>query len=112
MSASAPKVDVAADMPLARNLPIVQLRSVSDSGYQGGTTAGSKWGCAVAALIGAPLFFVLLIADALGDCVPDTDCKKGFLPFVAVPTLVVVAVLFFVVRLLVNKARQGSSDGS
>jgi hypothetical protein len=107
-----PKVDVAVHMRLARYLAIVQPRSMSDSGYQGGSTAGSKWGCAAAALVGAPLFFVLLVADALGDCVPDTGCEKGFLPFVAVPTLVVVTVLFFVVRLLVNRVRQGSSDGS
>lgn len=108
----ATKIDIAPYRLLARHLPIVQLRSVSDNGYQGSTTAGSKWSCIAAALIGTPVFFVLLIVDALGDCVPDTDCKKGLLLFVALPTLVVVAVLFFVVRLLVNKARQGSSDDS
>jgi hypothetical protein len=94
-------------MRLARYLPIVQLRSVSDSGYQGGTTADIKWGCAAAALIGAPIFFVLLVADALGDCVSGAPCKKGFLPFVAAPTLVVVVIVFLVVRLLASKARQG-----
>lgn len=83
---------------------------MSDSKYQGGTTAGSNWGCAVAAVIGVPLFCFLTLVDALGDCVPDSDCKKGFLPFVIVPTVVAAVVLFFVARLIVNKMRR--SDGS
>lgn len=84
---------------------------MGDSKYQGGTTAGSKWGCAVAAVIGVPLFCFLTLVDALGDCIPDSDCKKGFLPFVVAPTVVVAAVLFFVVRLIVNKIRR-STDGN
>jgi hypothetical protein len=84
---------------------------VSDSEYRGGTTAGSKWGCAAAAIIGVPLFSFLLLVDALGDCIPDDNCKKGFLPFVVAPTFVAASVLFFVVRFIVNKMRR-SSDGS
>ena len=95
---------------LAPNLPIVQLPPVSDSEYKAGMTAGSKWGCAAAAVIGAPLFFFLIIADALGDCAPDTACKKGFLPFVATPTIIVAAALFFTVRVIVNRFRR-SQDG-
>ena len=84
---------------------------MSDGKYQGGTTAGSNWGCAVAAAIGVPLFCFLTLVDALGDCVPDADCKKGFLPFVVAPTAVIAAVLFFAVRFIVNKMRR-SADGS
>ena len=84
---------------------------MSDGKYQGGTTAGSKWGCAVAAVIGVPLLYFLTLVDALGDCVPDSNCKKGFLPFIVAPTVVVAAVLFFVVRLVMNKMRR-SAGGS
>lgn len=82
---------------------------MSDSEYQSGTTAGSKWGCAAAAIIGVPFFCFLTLVDALGDCVPDVDCKKGFLPFVMAPTVVVAAVLFFLVRLIVNKMRRATN---
>jgi hypothetical protein len=84
---------------------------MSDSEYRGGTTAGSKWGCAVAALLGVPLFFFLMLVEALGDCVPDTECKKGFLVFALVPTVVVSGALFLVVRAIVNRIRQ-SRKGS
>jgi hypothetical protein len=84
---------------------------VSDSGYRGGTTAASKWGCATAAIIGVPLFCFLILVDALGDCIPEADCKKGFLLFVVAPTFVVAAVLFLAVRFIVNKTRR-SSDRS
>jgi hypothetical protein len=76
---------------------------VSDSEYRGGTTAGSKWGGIVVALICAPLFFFLMIADALGDCAPDTNCKKGFLLVVAAPTAIVGLMLFFIVRSIVKR---------
>ena len=85
---------------------IVQLSPVKDSDYKAGPTSGGKWGCAVAVLVGAPLFVFLLIVDALGDCVPDTACKNGFLTFVATPTIFVGAVLFFAVRSIVNRVRR------
>ncbi|WP_235365018.1 hypothetical protein [Sphingomonas sp. ERG5] len=84
---------------------------MSDGEYNGGTTAGSKWGCATATIIAAPLFFCLMIADALGDCTPDTACKKGFLLFVLAPTIITAAALFITVRFIVNWLRR-SSDGS
>jgi len=65
--------------------------------YKGGTSAASKWGCFTSALVGMPLFAFLLIGDALGDCVPDTPCKHGFLSQVLVPTLAVAAVVGFAV---------------
>jgi hypothetical protein len=83
---------------------------MGESEYRGGTTAGSKWGCATAAIVGVPIFFFLMLVDALGDCVPDDDCKKGFLPFVVAPTFVIAAVLFFFVRSIVNRMRRSSGD--
>jgi hypothetical protein len=83
---------------------------MGDCRYQGGTSKGSKWGCATAAVIGAPVFFFLLIGDALGDCAPDTDCNKGFLRNVAAPTTVLVLVVFFAVRALVNHRRHDDSQ--
>ena len=95
-------------MSLARNLQIVQLRIVSDSKYRGGTTEGSKWGCGIAAIVTTPIFFIFLIADALGDCVPDVECKKSFAQLVLLPSAVIALGLFFAVRFVVN--RFGRSD--
>ena len=110
-SAFAPVADIQGQEPLAQNRSVVQLRAVNDSRYRGGTTAGSKSGCAVAAVIGVPLFCFLTLVDALGDCVPDSDCKKGFVPFVVAPTVVVATVLFFVVRFIVTKVWRSAGDG-
>jgi hypothetical protein len=95
---------------LVRKLSIIQSRSVSESEYKSGTTAGSKWGCGAAGVIGVPLFCFLVLIDALGDCAPDTACKKGFLPFVVTPTVLTAAVLFFVVRLIVNRLSRLRAD--
>lgn len=103
-----PEDDVAPKMTLACNLPIVQLRFVSDNKYRGGTTEGSKWGCGIAAVVTTPLFFIFMIADALGDCVPNVECKKSFAQFVLLPSVVIALGLFFAVRFVVN--RFGRSD--
>lgn len=80
-----------------------------ERGYKGGTSAASKWGCFTSALVAAPLFAFLLIGDALGDCVPDTPCKHGFLSQVLVPTLAVAAVVGFAVWAAVKAARRNDS---
>jgi len=71
-------------------------------GYRGGTTPGGKWGCFAAAVIASPLFLFLIVLDALGDCASDTDCHKGFLRYVALPTLGVGLVVGLAVRAAVN----------
>lgn len=76
---------------------------MSGSGYRGGTTPGGKWGCAFAALAGAPLFFFLVLMEALGDCVPDAACHKGFLLMVVLPTILIATPIGLVVRWLVNR---------
>lgn len=82
---------------------------MNDGRYDGGFSTGGRWGCAVAALLGSPLFLILMTADALGDCVPDTPCRKGFWLYVALPSVIVTLVVWLVVRAIVNHARR---DGS
>lgn len=82
-----------------------------DEGYKGGTSVESKWGCFTAAIVCGPLFFFLILLDALGDCAPEPTCKKGFLPFVLMPTGVVAAALYFGVWFVVNRIRPQSKDG-
>ena len=65
--------------------------------------ASDKWGCLVATLVGAPLFFTLMFVDALGDCPPEpTSCKKGFLLMVLLPSLIVTEVVFGIVRAVIR----------
>jgi hypothetical protein len=65
---------------------------------------GTKWGFMAAILIGVPLFLFLIMMDALGDCAPDTDCRKGFLSVVFLPALLVTIPIFMVVRVAINGA--------
>jgi hypothetical protein len=67
------------------------------------------WGCFTFALVAAPLFAFLLIGDALGDCVPDTPCKHGFLSQVLVPTLAVATVVGIAVWAGIKAARRRDS---
>ncbi|MES2449928.1 MAG: hypothetical protein V4610_05105 [Pseudomonadota bacterium] len=76
---------------------------MDDSGYKGGTTRSSKWGCAAAAMLGAPVFMVLTIVDALGDCAPDTRCSKGFWMHVAFPTAALAIVFGLSVSWAINR---------
>jgi hypothetical protein len=82
---------------------------MNGAGYNGGSTSGGRWGCGLAAIIGAPLFFFLLLADALGDCAPDTVCHKGFLSMVVLPTILIAAPVGLLTRWLVN--RRSKNDG-
>ena len=91
------------DRPITgrRNSPIVTV--MDDGGYQGGNTRGGKWGCAVAGLVGLPIFILLVLADALGDCAPDTPCHHGFWTMVVLPTLLAAVPVGLLVRWLVNR---------
>jgi hypothetical protein len=66
---------------------------MDDSSYKGGGTPGGRWGCAAAALIGAPVFIMLTVVDALGDCVPGARCSKGLWSHVVLPTAIVAVVV-------------------
>ncbi|MFZ3485744.1 hypothetical protein [Sphingomonas sp. 3-13AW] len=52
----------------------------------------------------------LLILDALGDCVPDTACKNGFLTQVLLPSAVIAIGVGFLVRWAVKTARRNNRD--
>lgn len=57
---------------------------MEQSGYQGGQTAGGKWGCAIAALASVPLLGGALMLAALGQCAADNplDCIPHWQLFV------------------------------
>lgn len=63
-----------------------------------------RMGCAAAAVFGLPVFIFLLLNDALGDCAPDTICRKGFLPMVLIPSVVIASIMGLTVGFLVKKS--------
>ena len=75
---------------------------MNDDGYQGGLPRGSRWGCAAALFVAGPLGLFLLIADALGDCIPEHPCSKSFLLNVALPTIIAALVTGYSVRSVVG----------
>lgn len=83
---------------------------MSDGGYKGGATVEGRWGCIASAILGVPAFMFLLIADALGDCAPDTACKKGFLTQVLLPTAIVAIGVGLLVRWAVKAAQRNDPD--
>lgn len=83
---------------------------MSDSGYKGGATVEGRWACIASAVLGVPVFMFLLIVDALGDCVPDTACKKGFLTQVLLPSAVIAISVGLLVRWAVKTAKRNNPD--
>ena len=77
---------------------------MSESGYIGGSTIEGRWGCIASAVLGVPIFLFLLIVDALGDCAPDTACKKGFLTQVLLPSVVIAIGVGLLVRWAIKAA--------
>ena len=87
---------------------MVQLHHMNDSEYRGGLAAHDVWGCAVASLVGLPIFGYLTLVDAIGDCASGTDCHKGFWSNVGLPTALVLAVVFLSVRWAAKALRRGN----
>jgi len=83
---------------------------MSDGGYNGGATPEGRWGCVASAVLGVPVFMFLLIVDALGDCVPDTACKKGFLTQVLLHSAVIAVGVGLLVCWAVKTARRNNPD--
>lgn len=83
---------------------------MSEGGYKGGATVEGRWGCIASAFFGVPVFLFLLLVDALGDCAPDTVCKKGFLTQVLLPTAAVAVGVGLLVRWAVKAARRNKPD--
>ena len=71
--------------------------------YDGGLSTADKWGCVAASVIGLPIFAVLLLVDAIGDCAPDTPCRKGFLLMVLLPSLVAAAGAALLARFIAGR---------
>lgn len=76
---------------------------MSDRGYKGGGTRGGRWGCAMAALIGFPVFAFATLAASLGDCMPDVECHHGLWLEVGLPTILAATPVGLGVRWLVNR---------
>ena len=83
---------------------------MSEGGYKGGLTVEGRWGCIASAILGVPVFMFLLLADALGDCAPDTACKKGFFAQVLLPTALIAIGVGFLVRWAVRTGRRNKPD--
>lgn len=71
--------------------------------YQPSTTRGGFCGCLTAALVGIPLFVLVLLMSSLGDCLPDVPCNHS----ISIPHLggvaFIAAVAGFSVRAVVNR---------
>lgn len=98
------------DGPLCEDRALGYPMPMSDGGYKGGATVEGRWGCIASAVLGVPVFIFLLLADALGDCAPDTACKKGFLTQVLLPTAVIAIGVGLLVRWAVKAAKRNNTD--
>jgi len=78
---------------------------MSDGDYKGGMTVEGRWGCIASAALGVPVFVVLLLVDALGDCVPGAACSKGLLTRVLLPSVAIAIGVGLLVRWAVNRVR-------
>lgn len=82
---------------------------MDDTGYKGGPTVEGKWGCFIATLVGLPIFVFLLLGDVLGDCLPESECKKGFLTQVLLPSVAITLGTFLLARWAIKAARGNGS---
>ncbi len=83
-----------------------------DDGYQSGGTPGGKWGCGLAALVGAPSLGFVILLGALGDCVPDGPCHHDLDWLLMVAALGIAAVVGFGSRALINYVICRRTNGS
>lgn len=82
---------------------------MDESRYQSGATVGGKWGCVASVIATLPIFILLLIVDALGDCAPDIQCGKGVWTHVFLSSTLVAIVVGLGVRWIVNRVRPKDS---
>ncbi len=83
-----------------------------ESDYAGGGTPGGKWGCAASALVGLPVFGVLIFVLFYGDCFDKPQCYRGDgLLWIAafLVTAAVAASVGLLTRKLVNEQRRRKS---
>ena len=72
------------------------------SGYRSGATAGGKWGCALAAVLGVPLIGVAFLAGVLGDCLDQEPCGHGIIWELMVPAILIPVAVGLGARVLIN----------
>ncbi|EZP83425.1 hypothetical protein BV97_01536 [Novosphingobium resinovorum] len=60
-------------------------------------------------MLGFPIFLFLVFIDAIGDCEPYTDCKKGFLTQVLLPSVAITFGVFLLTRWAIRAARDSST---
>lgn len=77
-----------------------------DSRYRGGGTVESRWGCAAAFVAAFPVFIYLFLAETWGDCLPEVPCRKSFLLYVLVPTILVALAAGISIKRLVAALRR------
>ena len=66
---------------------------MAGDGCKGRLTTEGKFGCLAGSPIGVLTGICLLFADALGECVPDSPCHKGFLSNVLLPSVGIAVVV-------------------
>jgi hypothetical protein len=81
----------------------MERTGMSNGRYKGGGTRGGRWGCALAALFGIPVFMMATVVASLGDCMPDVECHPGFWLEVVLPTVLVAVPIGLGVRWWVNR---------
>jgi len=79
---------------------------MSNNRYEGGLTPEGMWACFAGALVGVPLFVILLLGHTLGDCLPDDDCKPSTFFHVVLPSITAATCSSLFVWWLVKVLRQ------
>ena len=72
------------------------------NGYRGTGSIGGKLGCAFSALVGLPLLVGAVLANILGDCLPQTQCDRSLDWGLIGGAMAIAAAIGFASRYLVN----------
>ena len=85
---------------------------MEQGGYQGGGTAGGKWGCGLAAVVSVPLLGGALQIAALGQCADDNqfDCIPHWQLFAG--AILIIATVNFGTRAPINTVSRQWRNGS
>jgi len=84
---------------------------MSNGGYEGAATIEARWVCIASAILGVPVFMLILLADALSESAPETARKKGFITQVLLTTAIVaISGVGLLVRWAVKAAKRNDPD--
>ncbi len=76
---------------------------MAEGGYKSPATVGGKVGCVAAALVGIPIFIVLLMVAAMGDCISGEPCPSTSMLLIVLPPAAVAGMVGLAVRWLINR---------